>query len=486
MIVNGYELIKDWKVSNIGMTAVGRKNAKKWFMKRYGEYKMPRRDASVTDALYARLKKEFDDFKDYRIRINMALSGMAGTGGNIIAPSDWFVDDIYYIEATEFVDGLIEDEAIYDFSSEDIQWTMLTATAALYNIHRKKIVHGDLKRTNIVVARNASGKTVGKLIDFDRSYFEDDIRADYIGGDQSFMAPELAQCFIYDMADEALSYLSTKADIFSLGLVFHNYLTGGDFPKMENLPKPLKEREKTGNPVYIGEAALGGATLLVSKKIKEKYLQHLIVAMLQTEPDARPTAQEVLDVLKAKRIMEISSDSGVRIEGEPVVKARIKGAEEDSTVTKEEAPSIPTGYCAPWKEHNIRFIESKLTVNGYIASEQCEKKGIKCYQFYKKAGVKRVLTLENVLILGLAEKCDSERKDSSLDVSTSEAEKAETLWPEDSAYAFDMGAITGDGYKSIIRKEKNGLKGYAVVKKNDDQRFMTIDKLVLLRYVKKK
>ena len=30
------------------------------------------------------------------------------------------------------------------------------------------------------------------------------------------------------------------------------------------------------------------------------------------------------------------------------------------------------------------------------------------------------------------------------------------------------------------------LSDFALVKKNDDQRFMTIDKLVLLRYVKKK
>lgn len=162
MNVRGYELTEDWKVSNIGHTAKAKKSGKVYFLKRYGEYKMPRHDASTSAALYDRLKREFDSFKDNRIAINNALASLAGPGGNIILPTDWFVDDIFYIEATEFVDNLIEDEEILRLPKENKLFIMLTAAGALHNIHRKNIVHSDLKRTNILAAKKCGRQNGGK------------------------------------------------------------------------------------------------------------------------------------------------------------------------------------------------------------------------------------------------------------------------------------------------------------------------------------
>ena len=61
-IIRGYKLETVWKVSNIGYTAEATKGGKKYFLKRYGEYKMPKRGSAMTDTLYNRMKAEFESF----------------------------------------------------------------------------------------------------------------------------------------------------------------------------------------------------------------------------------------------------------------------------------------------------------------------------------------------------------------------------------------------------------------------------------------
>ncbi len=112
MNIRGYEITGDWKVANRGFTVQATKSGKKYFLKKYGMFKMPRRDASTSEALYNRMKREFDSFMENRVNINKALADLAGPGGNIILPTHWFVEDICYIEATAFVNDLIEDEDI--------------------------------------------------------------------------------------------------------------------------------------------------------------------------------------------------------------------------------------------------------------------------------------------------------------------------------------------------------------------------------------
>lgn len=498
MNVRGYELITDWTVSNIGHTALAQKGRKKYFLKRYGEYKMPRHDASVSARLYEQLKAEFEPFRDNRIAINEALKELAGPGGNIILPTDWFVDDIFYIEATEFVENLIEDKDILDLSKEEKLFIMLTAAGALLNIHRKNIVHSDLKRTNILAAKNPSGKIVAKIIDFDRSYFADKVRRLELGGDLNFMSPELAQCIMCgctedgdptEEMEEALSYLSTKSDIFSLGLVFHDYLADGEHPQIEGLTGSLKARADKGKTVYCSEALLNGGKLIVSDKIEEKYLSHLIAAMLQLEPEDRPSAQEVLEVLKTKRVLELKSDSSVKIAGEPEATSSVTADTEDG----DEESAIPSGFCEPWDDHKIVFATDKLSHDGYIASERVDHKGTKCYALYKRDGGKRVFTLETLLILRMATRAGSAGASDKTDTPHESEKPAPTsditiyddgeLWESDEAYKFDMTAIQRGGYIGAARAERKGLKGYVLIKNADVKRFMTFSTLKQLGFV---
>ena len=517
MNIHGYEVEEDaWKVSNMGHTALGTKGGKRFFLKRYGEYKMPRHDDSTSPKLYAKMEREFNDFKGNRIKINEALGSLAGPGGNIILPTDWFVDDIYYIEATEFVDNLIEDEEILSLPQSDVLFIMLTAAGALMSIHRKKIVHSDLKRTNILAARNSSGKAVAKIIDFDRSYFVEAIRPDELGGDQSFMSPELAQCFMYDLADEVIANLSLKSDVYSLGLVFHDYLvtedvTGSDgkrhkkglHPKIVGLSGALKEREESGKTVYCCEAQLAGAKLVVSSAIKDKYLRHLIAAMIQLEPEDRPSAQEVLEVLKTKTVIPLKKDGAVAIEGETEEEATAAAAPRSTSSaastaarpapTPAPAPAPkPAGFCAAWPEHGITFDEGKLRAGGYVASAQFDYKGTKCYNLYKSDGVARRFTVETLVLLGFATRAGGAAPakpapaPALAPAAPREVVDDGTLWDKDSDYCYDMDAVTGGGYKGIGREERKGVQGYSLIKTSGELRFMTIETLKMLGFVKKK
>lgn len=60
------------------------------------------------------------------------------------------------------------------------------------------------------------------------------------------------------------------------------------------------------------------------------------------------------------------------------------------------------------------------------------------------------------------------------------------LWDEDDDYAYNLDFVKSSGYKTVARAERKGLKGYVLIKPSGDQRFMTVDKLKLLRFVIKK
>lgn len=501
MIVNGFLLDGDWKVSNVGFTAKATYGGKRYFLKKYGCVKMPRHDASTNAKTYARLERVFNEFKSNRIAINEALSDIAVVGGNIILPTKWFIDDICYVEATEFVPNLIEDEEILALPMDQLLFVMLTAAGSLKNIHSKNIIHSDLKRTNILAAKNSSGRIVAKIIDFDKSYFVGHPMEDELGGDQAYMSPELSWCLMTDLAEESLACLSTKSDIFSLGVVFYNYLTKGEFPETIELPRSLASK----SVVYCGEALALGAKLRIGKKIKEPYLQNLLANMLQKDPDKRPTAQQVLDTLKNKRVEPLAGDS-VEIAG-GVAPAPARPAPTPTPVPSRPAPTpapapapaptptIPVGFCELWEEHaGISLNLAKVEATGYVASERLTKGSTKCYAFYRADGTKSVLTTNTFKLLGWLESGTASTPTPARPAPAPAPTPAPTpervidnaVWEKDSAYVIDGDKAVADGYKGISRGEKNGRQGYFMVKPDGSAHFVLIQQLTLLGYARKK
>ena len=487
-----YTLIGEWKSSNQGFTALATKGGKKYFLKRYNNYIRPTRSPSMNETTFARMSREFDNFMDYRIRINRALAEISGPGGNIIYPTHWFVDGNYYIEATEFIEGLVNDDDIPRLNEANLYSVMLTAATTINAIHKKNIVHSYIKRGNIVVAKTSARTYVAKLLDFDKSYFCDKLPCkDDLGGSQNYMSPELTWCVISEFEESALAKLSTKSDIFSLGILFYNYLAGGDYPKFTDLSAAM---------TYAGEVLLNDGKLVIEKrKIKEEYLRVLIGNMLHPNPDLRPTAQEVCEVLRSKTVMELRESPQITVEG---VKARTAPRPTPTpTPTPSPDPSprreAPSGFCETWPEHGMAFNIDLIKAKGFVSAERFETAGIKMYKLYTASGMMRPYNFETLKILGWLTTggstggASSSSSHSASSTSTRTSSSGDTafdgaLWPEDSAFTFDIDAVKKAGYADIGKMEKNGIKGYAVKLPSGDIRFFTAATLKMLKFIKSK
>ena len=118
-----------------------------------------------------------------------------------------------------------------------------------------------------------------KQVDFDSGYFAYEIPEE-IEGDQVYFSPEA----VLINAGKKEVPISVKADVFALGLLFHQYWCG---------ELPYFEREKYN---YASDALLNHAVLKLSPHIPAD-IQSLIQKMLSKYQDMRPSTREIWEEL---------------------------------------------------------------------------------------------------------------------------------------------------------------------------------------------
>jgi len=384
-----YKLLGEWTESTGGATTFAEKDGEKYFLKEYHSHICPSHEkvekGIMTEKSYQKSRARFDRFLTLRSTVNERLNSIASKGGNIICPLEWGVVDGKFIEATEFVNNLIDDRSfIISLSDKEKIMILVTAIAALVSVHKKEIIHGDIKFKNIAVARKEviyGGKItqnyVGKLIDFDCSFLGDN-KPTSIGGDQVYMSPEVCNCWMTEMAPESIEKIDYKADIFSMGVLFHEYLTGR-IPEMGTIPEELSGLSE--DKIYYGEYLLYGGEPKVSELIRNPRLSALIKSMIQLEAEARPSAAEILRELK-----EIKNEM-----------EKGKG-----TTAEKPLPKPPTGFDSPWEEHCISFVESVIAKMNFVGCKRIEVAGKKVYEFYRESGTSKRYTKEQLIMSGLA------------------------------------------------------------------------------------
>lgn len=474
-VVHGYKILKEWEISNTGYTALAEKDGKKYFLKKYSGYKFPRSKGSATDKAYERARKRFNDFKTSRENINDKLKEISGSGGNIVSPMNSFVEDLCFVEVTEFYDNVFDESRIYLLNDDEKKFLMLTTAASLETIHGKGIVHSDLKRSNIIVVRSGSGKRiVAKIIDFDKSYDISNIRPDDLGGDQCYMSPELVNCLINDYSDESIKDLSDKSDIFSLGLVFYNYLTGGKFPDIIDESGKLVKSGTT----YCGEAVLRGMRLRIGTAIKNECLRSVIANMLYSDPKKRISAREVRLALRDGTVLEVKEDSGIKYVGEKKTK-----------VGRSREIAVPESFCEPWEEDGIVFKIEELKKNHYVAAERKEEgTGRRYYELYDdKGGVKKMFR-NNLLLSGFA-KSSYTASGSVKKIEKDDARKykiVKSVKFRGNEYTVNDTLLEKDGYKGVVRTIADGKEQYALKSKDNSLRNMSVNNIILYGYLNKK
>lgn len=148
-------------------------------------------------------------------------------------------------------------------------------------LHKCGFVHADIKHANIMLVPTRANKLTAKLIDYDAGFFEYDPPAhpEEIHGDQVYFSPEAWKTFLGEEVQ-----LTCKLDVFALGILFHQYLSG-------KLPGYDEEKYSCA-----GEAVAAGEKLSLSLDIPAD-LRRVICQMLAADPCERLSAQQVFNYL---------------------------------------------------------------------------------------------------------------------------------------------------------------------------------------------
>lgn len=282
--LHGYVLDEtQWKAKGGGgQCNIATKGGKQYFVKRLTKPRYPESD-KFSGAFRQQKIEECEVWLRRRREIIKALPGN-GTG-TLIKPIEYFRDGPCFYEIANMVDVMsIPFDQIWKESKPDKARIMLTVAMSLADVHKVGVVHGDLDPGNILISRAAGGNLITKLIDFTDSFFEADPPETIMSKD-FWWSPEVA---LYSKVSDQnpnpyQQYISCKADVFSLGIVFHQYCSKGGNAPICTQPQPWQEFQIRKKPQ-------------VDPKIEPEF-RELISSMLELEPDNRPTMVEVHQAL---------------------------------------------------------------------------------------------------------------------------------------------------------------------------------------------
>lgn len=279
-VINGYELLEPFQNRNAGFSrwTLALRRQEVFFLKEFMNPVYPGED--IAENLRQMRIDDCKEFEEKKSRLYQAIN--RASDGNMIRIVDFFrYNSHYYIATPRAIDAKLSFEEIAMRPMEDRVLLCRTLANSMKRLHEAGIVHSDIKATNVIVQKTATGKLCAKLVDFGSSFFEAEApeSEDELGGDQVYLAPEACR-FIFGEPVK----LNSKIDVFALGLLFHQYLTGS-LPGFDNSTYD-----------YAYEAVLDGQQLVVSSELPQ-YLGIILQQMLLCEPEARCCIAEVFDYL---------------------------------------------------------------------------------------------------------------------------------------------------------------------------------------------
>lgn len=281
-VMNQYELLAPFQNKNAGFSrwTYATRKEKEYFLKEFLDPVYPT-DESISLDLR---KKRILDCKEFETRKKKLYNVINDVSeGNTVRIFEFFRYDNHYYIATDRIAGpKIAIESIPEIPFEDRILLCKTIAHEIMKLHQAHVVHADIKENNIILKWTQNGKLVGKIIDFDASFFEDDPPEfeDELGGDQVYLAPEACQFICGDSVK-----LTCKIDVFALGLLFHQYLTG-KMPEFD-----------TDEYDYAFDAVLDDQHLQLAPELPAR-LQDMIKGMLEGNPEKRFSMEKVYAILE--------------------------------------------------------------------------------------------------------------------------------------------------------------------------------------------
>src|SRR5215210_8683287 len=226
-ILNGYRSLEDFKVVGAGLSkwTFAERGGRQYFIKEFLSPTYPDDDAPGSQKIKAKKRARCAAFEAHHRGIQQALAPLSAYGGNLIVTLDFFRWGAKYYKVTEKVDA--EGLSSTDMTALGLRAQLVlmkTVAHSLKILHQLKIVHSDLKPSNVLIKRTELGYTT-KLIDFDSAYIAGrPPPPEEIVGTINYYSPELLG-YIQEVGVPA-SELGVGSDIFALGLIYAEYLTG--------------------------------------------------------------------------------------------------------------------------------------------------------------------------------------------------------------------------------------------------------------------
>ncbi len=292
-VLHGYRLLEDFRVVGAGLSewSFAERGGRIYFIKRFLSPTYPDDAAPGSAKTKARKRARCAAFEAHHRGIQAAMAPLTSYGGNLIATLDFFREGAKYYKVTEKVDlaGLEpKDVAALDFGAQLV--LLKTVAHSLKILHDLHIVHSDLKPSNVMIKRTELGYTT-KLIDFDSSYVVGKPPPpEEIVGTMNYYSPELVR---YIQGNAGPDELTEASDIFALGLIYAEYLTGS-----------LPPFDPAHHEAAI--AVLNGGQLRLPPGAVPAPVRELVEQMLLIDSAARPTVGEVHATLMSLRAGEVT------------------------------------------------------------------------------------------------------------------------------------------------------------------------------------
>lgn len=183
---------------------------------------------------------------------------------------------------------------------DELLGLMLDIASAVAYLHRKMLIHRDIKSSNIMV--NSSGnmvRPVAKLIDFGESR-QMSTRPMTLTGTPQYIAPEMLTHPIENEFGDILAEYDQKVDVFSMAIVFWEMLHRG---------RPMFPAHWSANAVMV--AVVGGFRPPIAGDVAERHaaLVNFIRTMWAEDPKRRPSARRVAMFLDELHMHTNSDDS---------------------------------------------------------------------------------------------------------------------------------------------------------------------------------
>lgn len=198
--------------------------------------------------------------------------------------------------------------------SQAVCWIGACLADALHYAHERGLLHLDVKPSNVLLA--SDGQPM--LLDFHLAQETADIdasRADWIGGTLGYMAPEQQQLFEAMREGKSINtMLNRRTDIYSLGVLLHELLTGTlpaiDSARVSSLrnTESQKGEKKPGIPLTQWPSDL---TTIVSRCLEpdpsSRYASAESLAKdlrkCLAEPQRSGTTSQVADRIQGKKVI---------------------------------------------------------------------------------------------------------------------------------------------------------------------------------------